>query len=152
MVPDFSLPTAIPFKEALKKGVTQTYTPVPMSLDEVAFLQYTGGTTGVSKGAMLTHRNLVSNMEQIRVWVKPLLKEAKRSHLRLPLYHIFALTLHALSLVKYGAHNILITNPKDVPGLIKELAKYPFTVSSGVNTLFNAMMNNPDFSKLDFQN
>ncbi|MES2964672.1 MAG: AMP-binding protein, partial [Bdellovibrionota bacterium] len=123
---------------------TQTYTRVPMALDEVAFLQYTGGTTGVAKGAMLTHRNLVANMEQIHTWVSPLLKEGEEIGVcALPMYHIFAMTLHGMALVKYGAKSILIVNPRDIPGFVKELKTNEFTVMSGVNTLFNALMNNP---------
>jgi long-chain acyl-CoA synthetase len=151
MVPDYSLPEAISFNEAMKKGASMTYSRVGMSLDEVAFLQYTGGTTGVSKGAMLTHRNVVSNMEQIRSWMTPRLKEGEEIGIcALPLYHIFAMTLHGLALVKYGCENVLITNPKDIPGFVKDLKKHPFTVISGVNTLFNALLNNDDFGKLDF--
>jgi long-chain acyl-CoA synthetase len=151
MVPDYSLPEAISFNDVMKKGASLTYSRVDMSLDEVAFLQYTGGTTGVSKGAMLTHRNVVSNMEQIRSWMTPRLKEGEEIGIcALPLYHIFAMTLHGLALVKYGCENVLITNPKDIPGFVKELKKHPFTVMSGVNTLFNALLNNDDFGKLDF--
>lgn len=151
MVPPYSLPEAILFTEALQRGAGQTFQPVSSVPDEVAFLQYTGGTTGVSKGAMLINRNLVANMSQIHAWMTPRLKEGEEVAVcALPLYHIFALTLHGLSLVKYGCHNILITNPRDIAGFIKELKKYPFTVMSGVNTLFNALMNNHDFARLDF--
>ncbi|MEK7358224.1 MAG: AMP-binding protein, partial [Bdellovibrionota bacterium] len=153
MVPPYSIPDAIPFMSALAKGATQTYTRVPMTLDEVAFLQYTGGTTGVSKGAMLTHRNLVANMEQIHTWVSPLLKEGEEIGVcALPMYHIFAMTLHGMAFVKYGAKCILITNPRDIPGFVKELKNNKFTVMSGVNTLFNALLNNPDFASVDFSN
>lgn len=151
MVPAFTIQDAIAFKTVLDSGASQTYTRVPMNLDEVAFLQYTGGTTGVSKGAMLTHRNLVGNMAQIRSWMIPKLREGQELGIcALPLYHIFALTLHGLALVKYGCHNILITNPKDIPGFIKEMKKYPFTVMSGVNTLFNALLHHRDFSSVNF--
>jgi long-chain acyl-CoA synthetase len=151
MVPAYSIPDAIPFMSTLAKGATQSYTRVPMALDEVAFLQYTGGTTGVSKGAMLTHRNLVANMEQIHTWVSPLLKEGEEIGVcALPMYHIFAMTLHGMALVKYGSKCILITNPRDIPGFVKELKSNRFTVMSGVNTLFNALMNNPDFASIDF--
>lgn len=153
MVPDFSLPEAIPFQQVLKRGAELTWTRVPMELDEIAFLQYTGGTTGVSKGAMLTHRNIVSNMEQIRAWMLPKLKEGEEVAIcALPLYHIFAFTVNALALVKYGAENILITNPRDIPGFVKELGKHKWTVGTGVNTLYNALLNNPEFQKLDFSN
>ena len=153
MVPDFSLPEAIPFQQVLKRGAELTWTRVPMELDEIAFLQYTGGTTGVSKGAMLTHRNIVSNMEQIRAWMLPKLKEGQEVAIcALPLYHIFAFTVNALALVKFGAQNILITNPRDIPGFVKELGKYKWTVGTGVNTLYNALLNNPEFQSLDFSN
>lgn len=151
MVPDFSLPDAIPLLQALERGAKLTSTRVPMELDEVAFLQYTGGTTGVAKGAMLTHRNVVSNMEQIRSWMLPSLKEGEEVVVcALPLYHIFAFTVNALAIAKYGGHNILITNPRDIPAFVKELKKYPVTVYTGVNTLYNALMNNAEFQKLDF--
>lgn len=151
MVPEFSLPDSILFNDALERGAAQTWTRVPMELDEVAFLQYTGGTTGVSKGAMLTHRNVVSNMEQIHGWMLSLLKEGEEVVIcALPLYHIFAFTVNALAIVKYGGHNILITNPRDIPGFVKELKKHKTTVFTGVNTLFNALLNNEEFGKLDF--
>lgn len=151
MVPEYSLPDAIPFTHALERGARLTCTRVPMELDEVAFLQYTGGTTGVAKGAMLTHRNVVSNMEQIRCWMLPLLKEGEEVVVcALPLYHIFAFTVNALAILKYGGHNILIPNPRDIPAFVKDVKKYKITVFTGVNTLYNALMNNPEFAKLDF--
>lgn len=151
MVPDYSLPEALSFRSALEKGASQTLAPVTLNPDDIAFLQYTGGTTGVSKGAMLTHRNVISNMVQIRNWMLPKLKEGEEIGVcALPLYHIFALTLHALALVRYGCHNILITNPRDLPALTKDLKKYPFSIMSGVNTLFNALNHNEAFQKLDF--
>lgn len=151
MVPSYSLPDAIPFLETLEKGAAKTYTRVPMAPDEVAFLQYTGGTTGISKGAMLTHRNVISNMEQIHAWMLPLLREgAETAICALPLYHIFAMTLNALAFVKYGTHNVLITNPRDIPGFIKEMKKHPFTVLNGVNTLFNALSHHPEFTTVNF--
>lgn len=151
MVPAFHLPEAIGFLRALQTGASQTLRPVKFNLDEVACLQYTGGTTGVSKGAMLTHRNLIANMEQIHVWVAPLLREGEEVAVcALPLYHIFALTLNGLALSKYGCHNVLITNPRDVADLIKTLQKNRFTLMAGVNTLFNAFLNSPDFLRLDF--
>lgn len=151
MVPDYSLPDAIAFNDALDRGARLTCTRVPMELDEVAFLQYTGGTTGVAKGAMLTHRNVIANMEQIRCWMLPRLKEGEEVAVcALPLYHIFAFTVNALALAKFGTHNILITNPRDIPGFVKDLKKYPVSVFTGVNTLYNALMNNAEFQKLDF--
>lgn len=152
MVPAYSLPESISLTNVLKAGARMTYQKVAMTLDEVAFLQYTGGTTGVSKGAMLTHRNLVANMEQIYVWVKPKLNEgAEVAVCALPLYHIFAFTVHALAFVKLGLESVLITNPRDIPGFVKELGQHPISVMTGVNTLFNALMNNPEFAKLDFK-
>ena len=151
MVPAFSIPDAIPFNTVLDRGASMTYTRVPMMPDEVAFLQYTGGTTGVAKGAMLTHRNLIANMEQVHTWVSPKLNEGEELAIcALPLYHIFALTLHGLALVKYGCHNVLIVNPRDIKGYIKEIKDMKFTVMSGVNTLFNGLLNHPDFKGVDF--
>ena len=151
MVPAYSIPDALQFGDVLSKGASMTYTRVPMTPDEIAFLQYTGGTTGVAKGAMLTHRNLISNMEQIHTWISPRLKDGEELAIcALPLYHVFALTLHGLALLKIGTHNILITNPRDLKGYIKEIKSMKFTVMSGVNTLFNGMMNHPDFTSIDF--
>jgi long-chain acyl-CoA synthetase len=151
MVPRYSIPQAIPFRTVLAKGAGLPYRRVQMSLDEVAFLQYTGGTTGVAKAAMLTHRNIVANMEQIRCWMLPLLKEGEEVAVcALPLYHIFALTVNAFAFGKFGFENILIPNPRDIPGFVKELKAHPWTVLCGVNTLFNALMSNPEFAALDF--
>lgn len=151
MVPEFSLPDAIPLTSALERGARLTCSRIPMELDEIAFLQYTGGTTGVAKGAMLTHRNVISNMEQIRCWMLPRLKEGEEVVVcALPLYHIFAFTVNALALAKYGSHNILITNPRDIPAFVKDLKKHRVSVFTGVNTLYNALMNNEEFRKLDF--
>ncbi len=151
MVPAFDLPQAYTFRQALELGATKPHQKVPCTHDDIAFLQYTGGTTGVAKGAMLTHGNVLANMQQIRAWMLPKLREGQELAIAaLPMYHIFALTLNCLALVAYGAENILITNPKDIPGFIKELKKYPFTVLAGVNTLFNALMNNPEFVTIDF--
>lgn len=150
MVPAYNLPQAYSFRQALSIGAQKQYTPVPSTLEDIAFLQYTGGTTGVAKGAMLLHKNVLANVIQIREWMKPKLREGEEVAIAaLPLYHIFALTLNCLGLLRYGAENVLITNPKDIPGFVKELKKTPFTVMSGVNTLFNALMNNPDFGTLD---
>ena len=151
MVPPYSIPEAIPLRAALQKGASMTFHRVSMSLDEIAFLQYTGGTTGVSKGAMLTHRNMVANMLQVLEWMKVKLVEGEEIGIcALPLYHIFALTVHGLTLVTYGAHNVLITNPKDLKAFVKDIRKHKFTVTTGVNTLFNALLNYPEFTKLDF--
>lgn len=151
MVPAFSLPMAVSFKTALSKGSGFTHQSEKITLNDAAFLQYTGGTTGVSKGAELTHGNIVANMQQISAWMKPKLKEREEIVITaLPLYHIFALTVNCLAMLKIGAHNVLITNPRDMPGFIKELAKKRFTVFTGVNTLFNGLLNQETFRALDF--
>jgi len=153
MVPDFKLEGAISFKQMLSKGKSLTYTKPEINLDDIAFLQYTGGTTGVSKGAMLTNRNMVSNVEQVKVWNHDSLKEGKEIVITaLPLYHIFALNANCLLFTEYGAKNILITNPRDMPGFVKELSKHKFTAMTGVNTLFNGLLNTPGFAELNFDN
>ncbi|MCM2281125.1 MAG: AMP-binding protein [Bdellovibrionaceae bacterium] len=152
MVPSYSLPQAIPFTSALKKGASLALTPGPRAIDDVAFLQYTGGTTGISKGAMLTHRNILANMEQIVQWMRTLLKEGEEVAIAaLPMYHIFCLTVHGLAICKFGGENVLITNPRDIPAFLKVLKTMPFTVLTGVNTLFNALMNDPNFNGADFK-
>jgi len=151
MVPTFKLPDAIRFNHAISKGSLLPYTPVLITGEDLAFLQYTGGTTGVSKGAMLTHRNMIANLEQAKATLKPLLDEGKETVVTaLPLYHIFALTANCLTFVTLGGTNLLITNPRDMPNFVKELAKYPFTALTGVNTLFNGLLNTPGFKDLDF--
>jgi len=151
MVPAYALPQAAGFKEALLQGSSAAFTPVPVGHEDVAFLQYTGGTTGVSKGAMLTHRNIIANLQQANAWLKPFLATGPETIITaLPLYHIFALTANCLTFFKLGAANVLITNPRDIPGFVKELAKYRFTTITGVNTLFNALLHDPSFAKLDF--
>ncbi len=151
MIPAYALPTAIPFKQVLSQGAGLKYQkPVVVGAD-LAFLQYTGGTTGVSKGAMLTHRNMVANLEQVAGCIGPILSPGKEFIVTaLPLYHIFALTANCLTFMKYGGTNLLITNPRDMPNFVKELAKYPFTAITGVNTLFNGLLNCPGFAELDF--
>jgi long-chain acyl-CoA synthetase len=152
MVPAFDLPHAIPFQKVLKSGAKSNFKRENMKLTDTAFLQYTGGTTGVSKGAELTHGNIVANMEQISAWMKPRLKAKEELVITaLPLYHIFALTVNCLAMLKIGAHNVLITNPRDLPGFIKELKKHPFTVFTGVNTLFNGLLNQEAFRSLNFE-
>lgn len=151
LVPAFSLPKAVSFKSVLSQGSKYKYEPKKLNLSDSAFLQYTGGTTGVSKGAELTHGNIVANMQQISAWMKPKLKEREELVVTaLPLYHIFALTVNCLAMLKIGAHNLLITNPRDMPGFIKELSKKKFTVFTGVNTLFNGLLNQEGFRALDF--
>jgi len=156
MVPEWSLPGHITFNDALKAGATKTFRPARIDGEDVAFLQYTGGTTGVAKGATLLHRNVLANVAQNALWVqdayriKP--KPDKLTYIcALPLYHVFALTVNALMGVQQGANNIMIPNPRDIPGFVKELGKQPFHVFIGLNTLFNALLNNEDFRKLDFR-
>ena len=152
MVPPFNLPQAVKFRDALAQGSGHALKPVTVTLEDLAFLQYTGGTTGVSKGAMLTHGNIVANLQQAHAWLAPFLKGGQQETIvtALPLYHIFALTANCLTFFKIGAANVLITNPRDIPGFVKELGKHRMTAITGVNTLFNALVNNPEFSKLDF--
>ena len=153
LVPAFNLPDAVRFNSALAIGHSLTFTPVELCGDDLAFLQYTGGTTGVSKGAMLTHRNMVANLEQAKAAIKPVLEEGKELVVTaLPLYHIFALTANCLTFLTLGASNLLITNPRDMPNFIKELGKYKFSVITGVNTLFNGLLNTSGFKELDFSN
>ena len=151
MVPAYHLPGAVSFKKAISLGANHSFKKVASTLDEPAFLQYTGGTTGVSKGAELTHGNIVANMQQISAWMKPKLVESQEIVITaLPLYHIFALTVNCLAMLKIGAHNVLITNPRDMKAFIGDLAKKRFTVITGVNTLFNGLLNQEAFGKLDF--
>ena len=133
------------------RAVTAHWIVPDITNEDVAFLQYTGGTTGVSKGAMLTHRTNLANMEQISVWMSPKLTEGEETVVTaLPMYHIFALTVNCLAMLKYGARNILITNPRDMPAFIKTLKKFPFTILTGVNTLFNGLLNQEEFKNVDF--
>jgi long-chain acyl-CoA synthetase len=155
MVPAYSLPGATPFNAALAAGKSMTLTKPELGSDDLAFLQYTGGTTGIAKGAMLLHRNVVANMLQIDEWLKPVLEnEPKVDRLTvmaaLPLYHVFALTACFLLSVRTGGQSILIPNPRDIPGLIKEFAKYKVNHFPAVNTLYNALLNHPDFGKIDW--
>ncbi|WP_288499258.1 long-chain-fatty-acid--CoA ligase FadD [uncultured Erwinia sp.] len=151
MVPKYYLPGAISFRQALHSGAQLEYVKPEIINDDLAFLQYTGGTTGVAKGAMLTHRNMQANLEQTKATYGSLLKAGEHTVVTaLPLYHIFALTVNCLLFIELGGANLLITNPRDIPGLVKELAKYPFTAITGVNTLFNALLNDAAFNQLDF--
>ncbi len=150
MVPAYVLPGALDFNECVKKGDPARFRPENLSHDDIAFLQYTGGTTGVAKGAVLTHGNIVSNMLQARAWIKGFIGEKEIIITPLPLYHIFSLTANCFVYCSIGALNILITNPRDLPGFVKELRKWKFTAFTGVNTLFNGLLNNEDFRKLDF--
>jgi long-chain acyl-CoA synthetase len=151
MVPAFDLPGAIRFGAALAEGAGRQLATPSLGHEDIAYLQYTGGTTGVSKGAVLTHKNVIAALLQYRVWLGPAIgEEQPRIITALPLYHIFSLTVNCLSMMVVGGCNILITNPRDIPGFIKELGKHRYTMITGVNTLFNALLNHPDFAKLDF--
>jgi long-chain acyl-CoA synthetase len=150
-IPTWDLPNAIHFKQVITKSKNYPFSPVPLNNQDIAFLQYTGGTTGVSKGAMLTHRNIIANIQQADAWFKNLLADKREIIVTaLPLYHIFSLTANCLYLSKIGGLNILNTNPRDIPAMVKDLKKFKFTVVTGVNTLFNALLKNSDFTKLDF--
>ncbi len=151
MVPPWSLPGAVRFNDALARGRSLALSPVDVAGADVAFLQYTGGTTGVSKGAVLTHRNMVANTLQVVAFMPELTEFGNPVVITaLPLYHIFALTTNMLVFTRVGGHNVLITNPRDMPGFVKELAKVRFTFITGVNTLFNALLHAPGFESLDF--
>ncbi len=156
LVPAWSLPGHVSFNAALSDGADRPLKPVKVGPDDVAFLQYTGGTTGVAKGATLLHRNVVANVAQLAAWVEEAYRVKPKPNdlvyiCALPLYHIFALTVNALMGMQQGARNILIPNPRDIPGLVKELQKYPFHIFPGLNTLFNALLNNEAFRALDFK-
>jgi long-chain acyl-CoA synthetase len=154
VVKTFSLPGAVPFKQVLTEGGRTAPKPVTITLDDIAFLQYTGGTTGVAKGAVLLHRNVAANVAQSEAWMRPYFGD-RTDHVMvtaLPLYHIFALTVCALMMTRMGACQLLIANPRDIPGFIKTLKTRPFSLMSGVNTLYNALANHPDIKGVDFSN
>jgi long-chain acyl-CoA synthetase len=151
MVPDWNIPSAISFTKIMKGNHTKDYLKPEINLDDIAFLQYTGGTTGVSKGAVLLHRNIVANLTQAKAWLGN--RICHPGHIvitPLPLYHIFSLTANLFALSSIGGLNVLITNPRDIPNFIKEMKKWKFTVVTGVNTLFNALLAHKDFKDLDF--
>jgi long-chain acyl-CoA synthetase len=151
MVPAWTLARTVDFGKALAKGAASDFKPVAVTPDDLAYLQYTGGTTGVSKGAMLTHGNILANLAQVYAWIIPEVEEGRELVVTaLPLYHIFALTANCFTFLRIGASNLLITNPRDIPAFTAELAKYPFTIFIGVNTLFNALLNSDAFLALDF--
>ncbi|WP_319240481.1 long-chain-fatty-acid--CoA ligase [uncultured Propionivibrio sp.] len=151
VVPSWRLRNVEPFRQAMARGRAASFAPVDIGRDDIAFLQYTGGTTGVSKGAMLAHGNMLANVIQVHAWVKQHVTEGEELVVTaLPLYHIFAMTANCFLFIRLGGTNLLITNPRDIPGFIKELAKTPFTIMTGVNTLFNALLNHPKFAELDF--
>jgi long-chain acyl-CoA synthetase len=150
-VPAWKLPGSEKFLEVLDKGKKLPLKPVSIGIEDIAFLQYTGGTTGVAKGAMLMHRNIIANLLQARAWLEQLEEESHEVIITaLPLYHIFALTANCLTFIYLGGSNILITDPRDMPGFVKELGKHRFTALTGVNTLFNGLLNTPGFAELDF--
>jgi long-chain acyl-CoA synthetase len=153
MVKPFSLRKSIHLSDALAEGRKRPMQKVPIAHDDIAFLQYTGGTTGIAKGAMLLNRNIVANLLQARAWLSPVLDPKHREIIitPLPLYHIFSLTANCLVFMTIGAENVLIPNPRDIPGFVKTLRKVPFTAFTGVNTLFNALLNNPGFSQVPFK-
>ncbi|MFZ1643415.1 MAG: long-chain-fatty-acid--CoA ligase [Candidatus Contendobacter sp.] len=151
LVPAWRIPGAVPFDQARREGAGRALADVPLNHDDIAFLQYTGGTTGLSKGAMLTHGNMVANLQQASAWLSSVSKPGEEAIITaLPLYHIFSLTANCLTFMKAGGHNILITNPRDMPGFVKELSKVRFTAITGVNTLFNGLLHTPGFDRLDF--
>ncbi len=151
VIPAFSIPGAVRLSDALADGRKRSLEKVSIGHDDIAFLQYTGGTTGVAKGAMLLHRNIVANLLQARAWLRPFLGDTREVIITpLPLYHIFSLTANCLVFMTLGGENVLIPNPRDIPGFVKEMGKYRFTAFTGVNTLFNALVNNAEFGKLDF--
>ncbi len=150
LVPPWHLPGAINFYQGLVAGQSHGFVPVALGHEDIAFLQYTGGTTGVAKGAILTHANICANVTQAHAWIESVLRDGEELIVTpLPLYHIFALTV-SLTFLMIGARNLLIANPRDIQNFVKEWRKYPITVVTGVNTLFNALMNHPEFAKLDF--
>ena len=151
MVPAFSLPAARRFNDVLRDAGGRSLRPSDVGREDIAFLQYTGGTTGVSKGAMLLHRNILANIAQVEGWLALSLGgETPTIITALPLYHIYSLTVNCLLMLRMGGYSILITNPRDIPGFVKELAKHRYNMITGVNTLYNALLHNPDFAKLDF--
>jgi long-chain acyl-CoA synthetase len=151
-IPDWNIAGAVPFRTVLDRGARLPLQPVAIGFEDIAFLQYTGGTTGVAKGAMLTHRNMVANMLQSRAWLRSagIGDGIEVIITALPLYHIFALTANCLVFLGLGGNNVLVTNPRDMPGFVKELSRVPFTMITGVNTMFNGLLNTPGFSDLDF--
>ncbi|KYG77176.1 AMP-binding protein [Roseivirga echinicomitans] len=152
MVPAYKVPNPISLKSAMAKGARMKYTKPEIKGEDTAFLQYTGGTTGVSKGAILSHNNVVAHTLIITQVFKPLLKEGQKDIMitAIPLYHIFALNVNCTFMMHIGAKNVLITNPRDMPGFVKELKKHSFTLFTGVNTLFNGLLNQPNFKEIDF--
>ena len=151
MVPAYQLPGHLRLDDVLARGAAKGFSPVEVSQDDLAFLQYTGGTTGVSKGAMLTHRNMVANLRQMHAWIGDLVTEGQEVVITaLPLYHVFSLVCNCLLFSSVGGMNVLITNPRDIPAFVKELSQLKFSIITGVNTLYNALVQDPGFAQLDF--
>jgi len=151
MVPDYRIADAVRFRDALTLGQMHALPEVAIGQDDIAFLQYTGGTTGVAKGAMLTHANMIANMQQVGAWITLSLDRGQEIAIAaLPLYHIFSLTACAMVFIRIGAHSVLVTNPRDMPEFVKILKSVPFSILPGVNTLFNGLLNTPGFEQLDF--
>lgn len=153
MVPAYHIPGAIPFRQTLADGAKMQLTPPDIKLEDPAVLQYTGGTTGISKGAILSNANIIAHNSMSTLWFHPYLSQNSGQEVvitAIPLYHIFALTVNGVLMMSVGARNVLITNPRDIKGFVKELGKHKFTLITGVNTLFNGLLNNPNFAKLDF--
>lgn len=153
LVPHYHLPQAINFKAALKAGAARSWQKPLVDAEDVAVLQYTGGTTGISKGAQLSHRNIIAHNEMVTQWFRPYLEQGGGQDIiitAIPMYHIFALTVNGVLMISTGVKNVLITNPRDIPGFVKELRKHKFSIMTGVNTLFNGLLHNPDFKNLDF--
>ena len=153
MVPSHNVKETVSLNQAMAKGAIAEYQRPEVTGDDIAFLQYTGGTTGVAKGAMLSHRNMVANLEQVSACITPIMSDGEETIITaLPLYHIFVLTANCLTFIKHGGKNVLITNPRDMPNFVKELNKYPFSMISGVNTLFNGLLNTKGFKDVNFSN
>lgn len=151
MIPEWELPNTTEFRNAMLKGAKLEFSPVEISHEDLAFLQYTGGTTGPAKGAMLSHGNLIANVLQVQAWFGPeMTNESEVIITALPMYHVFALTVNTLIFFTLGGKNVLVTNPRDMPGFVKVLGRHKFTAITGVNTLFNGLLNTPGFSELDF--
>ena len=152
MIPHYTFPQSITFREALKKGQQGTMNAPALTQQDLAFLQYTGGTTGISKGAMLSHGNMVANVQQAHAWMKSAMQDGQETIITaLPLYHIFSLTANCLAFLWFGAHNVLVTNPRNMKQFIQELKRFPFSCITGVNTLFNALLHQPAFRKINFK-
>ena len=153
MVPAWHIAQSVDFKSVLQAGASATLDEVELGASDIAFLQYTGGTTGVSKGAILSHGNMVANLQQSAAWLDPILEVGEETIVTaLPLYHIFSLTANCLTFMKIGGENLLITNPRDFAKFVADLKAHRFTVMTGVNTLFNALLNTPGFDQIEFGN